>query len=85
MFTKPFKVASVSSNRNDFGLTGMILIAADGEAWQVGANDFNRRRKGEVIHVPVSGLAGRNFGFFGFEVPEPLPTAPIGVVGEVWV
>lgn len=34
---KQFKVASISSNPNSFGLFGHIMVAEDGEAWQVGA------------------------------------------------
>lgn len=82
--TKTFKVAAVSSNRNSFGLTGMILMARDGEAWQVGANDLNRRAKGTLIQVQVIGKRGRNFAALGFEIPERLSKAPRKVVAEVW-
>jgi hypothetical protein len=84
MSTKSFKVASVSSNRNSFGLTGLILIARDGEAWEVGANYLNVKAKGEVISVPIGGRHGRHFDCLGFEIPTPLPHAPEGVVAEVW-
>ena len=39
--TKSFKVVSVASNQNSFGLTGMILLAADGEAFEVAANSIS--------------------------------------------
>lgn len=82
--TKAFKVASVSDNTNSFGLTGMILIAADGEAYEVGASYLRVRKKGDVVLVPVVGKAGRNFASLGFEIPRKLPDAPAGVVEEVW-
>ena len=80
---KQFKVASVSDNTNDFGLYGMVLIALDGEAWQVGANSVNVKIKGAVLHVDVHGdsPAWENFGF---EIPEKLERPPAKVVSEVW-
>lgn len=82
--TKAFKVASVSDNTNSFGLRGMILIAADGEAYEVGASSLYVKTKGDVVHVPVVGKAGRNFGTLGLEIPRRLPDAPAGVIEEVW-
>ncbi|MBI2806113.1 MAG: hypothetical protein HYX68_14120 [Planctomycetes bacterium] len=82
--TKAFMVASVSENLNSFGLTGMILMAGDGEAWEVGASSLYVKAKGEIIHVPVVGKTGRNFASLAFEIPTRLPDAPAGVVDEVW-
>jgi hypothetical protein len=82
--TKAFNVASVSDNLNSFGLRGMILIAGDGEAWEVGASNLHVKKKGDVVQVPVVGKAGRNFAGLGFEIPRRLPDAPAGVVEEVW-
>lgn len=82
--SKVFKIASVSSNTNSFGLTGMILIARDGEAWQVGANSYYLRTKGDVVRVPLTGKRDRNFAALGFEIPEKLQDAPPPVVKEVW-
>jgi hypothetical protein len=83
--TKAFNVASVSDNLNSFGLRGMILIAHDGEAWEVGASYLHVKKKGDVVQVPVVGEAGRNFASLGFEIPRKLPDAPAGVVEEVWL
>ena len=78
MNTKLFKVASVSSNTNSFGLYGMILIAQNGEAWEVGANYLNVKKKGDIVH-------GDNWASYGFEIPRQLkPDAPKEVVKEVW-
>jgi hypothetical protein len=82
--TKPFRVASVSSNLNSFGLTGMILMARDGEAYEIGASSLYVKKKGDVVRVPVVGKFGRNFASLGFEIPRKLPDAPAGVVEEVW-
>lgn len=82
--TKAFTVASVSDNTNSFGLTGMILVAADGEAYEVGASYMHVKKKGDVVRVPVVGKTGRNFASLGFEIPRKLPDAPAGVIEEVW-
>lgn len=82
--TKAFKVASVSNDTNSFGLTGIILMAADGEAWEVGASYLHSQKKGDVIHVSCTGKTGRNFASLGFEIPRRLPDAPPGVIEEVW-
>ena len=61
---KQFKVASISSNANSFGLYGHVLMAEDGESWQVGRSRsgtslprrgkrFNARfRSGCLMHRP---------------------------------
>ena len=81
---KPFKVAAVSSNRNSFGLTGLVLIAQDGEAWQVGASQHHIKTKDDIVQVPVVGKQDRNFAALGFEIPERLPRPPAEAVAEVW-
>lgn len=82
---KEFKVASVSDNRNSFGLKGMILIAKDGDAWQAAANDINVKKKGEVLNVVLSPRGEPDWWSFGFEIPERLPQrASEAVVKEVW-
>jgi hypothetical protein len=82
--TKRFRVAAVSSNRNSFGLTGLVLVARDGTAYQVGASDLHVHRKGSVVAVPITGRRCLNFARLGFEIPERLPQAPPAVVAEVW-
>jgi len=77
--TKTYTVAAVSKNQNSFGLTGLILIAADGEVWQVGASYLHVKAKGSSVTVH-----NHDFGALGFEIPERLPNAPVGVVREVW-
>lgn len=76
---KAFKVVAVSSNQNSFGLTGMILMGRDGEAWEVAANSINLCRHGTVLKVQR-----HNFAAFGFEMPRQLPNAGRGVLAEVW-
>lgn len=76
MKNKLFKVVSVSKNVNSFGLRGHVLVARNGEAWEVGANHLNSKKIGEVVSLHGS--------FSDFEIPRRLPTAPKNVVDEVW-
>ena len=84
-FLKPFKVATVSSNTNSFGLRGMILMAEDGEAWEVAVNNLYEKNKGVTIYLPVvDGKTEVSCGHFPCEIPRQLPKAPKNVVQEVW-
>jgi len=74
--SKKFKVVTVSENTNSFGLYGMVLMAKDGEAWQVGANSINVKKKGDVITLENS------WAEHGFEIPEKLDNAPESVIQE---
>lgn len=78
-----FKVASVSENTNSFGLYGMILISDRGEAWQVGANNINVKKKGDICRVSVID-GDPDFARLGFEIPGRLDDPPSGVMGEIW-
>jgi hypothetical protein len=83
---KVFKIASVSANRNSFGLHGIILISRDGEGWQVGSQRTTIFKKGDVVNVPMDRDTGRlMFERHGFEIPEKLAlTAPGPVLSEIW-
>ena len=76
---KQFKVATVSKNTNSFGLHGMILMALDGEAWEVAANSINKKPAGTILNINPN-----SFASLGFEIPHQLPNAPDSVVNEVW-
>ena len=82
--TKPFKVVMVSSNQNSFGLTGMILLARDGEAYEVAASSLYVKPKGHVLKVPIVGTNQLNFARLGFELPRKLDVPPAGVVKAIW-
>ena len=83
---KHFIVVTVSKNTNSFGLRGMILMARDGEAWQVGANHLNVKKKGDLVRVPASAGPVREASWvaLGYEIPERLRKAPPRVAAEVW-
>ena len=89
-----FRVVSVSSNHNSFGLYGHILLNKSGEAFQ-GAR-FRRLKKGEDISVPATVRLCTetepyfeisreySFGECCFELVESLGLAPREVVHEVF-
>jgi len=57
----------------------MILLAQDGEIWEVAVNDHNVRRASEVIQADPSGFAQH-----GFEIPHRLNNVPAELVQTVW-
>lgn len=79
--TKQFRVAAISSNTNSFGLHNVVLIARDGEAWQVKASGFNVPKQGQQFEFEqtVGELIAQ-----GWELPEQISKAPAGVIAEVW-
>ena len=82
--SKQFKVASVSSNLNSFGLRGHVLVAEDGEAWQVGITAQFAKKQGEEVKVHYGDGGQLDWAWFGAEIPERLPDAPRNVVNEIW-
>jgi hypothetical protein len=86
---KSFILASVSTGPNAFGLWGHVLIAEDGETWEVArvrSGGFPVPwRKGEVVAVPVSGDDLKpDWASLHCEVPDQLPDAPPNIVAELW-
>jgi hypothetical protein len=90
---KQFKVASISSNPNSFGLYGHILVAEDGESWQVGRSRSGTSPKswvqGEVIDAPLMNDPVRHINSPAWqelhcEIPQRLPDAPPNVIAEIW-
>lgn len=80
---KKFKVVGISSNRNSFGLYGVILIAQDGDAWEVAASQHCIPRRGSVVTVPVEDSV-LLWSELGYEIPTALPVAPVPVIREAW-
>ena len=83
---KAFKVAAVSSNTNSFGLYGTVLLAKDGEAFEVAVNGVNKKVVGDIVQFPVRNgkTDPEATTHFFFEIPRILPKAPTKVVDEVW-
>jgi hypothetical protein len=82
---KAFRVAVVSGNTNSFGLTGLVIVAQDGMAWEVGVSTIHLRKKGDLVRLPMTNDQIEPTAEFMFEIPKRLvPDAPAAVVKEVW-
>ena len=75
-YQKEFKVVAVSTNTNSFGLRGVVMVARDGEAWQVGASHINVPKEGALVKLTFRSTAD-GFGLqkypdfpFNCEIPE---------------
>ena len=95
MATKAFKVAALSKNANSFGLYGHVLIAKDGEAWEVArcnGHSGNHVKVGDIILVPQATVIPENniphvyleWARLSFELPRRLTNAPAKVLADVW-
>jgi hypothetical protein len=82
--TKQFKVVARASKCNSFGLRGIVLLARDGEGWEVGANEINDKKMGEVLDVPLSEIGEPMWEKFGFEIPRRYTDAPPAVIIAVF-
>jgi hypothetical protein len=82
-----------SRNTNSFGLRGCILVAEDGEAWEIAVNDLNTPQHGRSYRVDgyrASTSDDRPYDFAdyacsrGWELPRRLPQAPQEAVDQAW-
>ena len=80
---KKFKVVTRSTNHNSFGLYGVVLVAADGTAFEVGANSVNLPAKDAVLEV-VKQDGRYLWEKFGFEIPRQLAPMPPEAVLQLW-
>lgn len=82
MKTKEFKVATVSNNANAFGLRGMIVVARDGEAWELAASYLNVLPMNTIFTV---NLDKRNNPIWNdYECPTLMKRPPASVIAEIW-
>ena len=87
-----FKVVSVSSTVNAFGLRGYILVAKSGEAWEVGRSDCHKWERGELVQAAqtrIKNAAGQVIRrtdpyFEGCEIPRRLPNADAAVLAKIF-
>lgn len=85
MPTKEFKVATVSSNTNDFGLYGMMLFARDGEVWEVAANSLHVKQIGDVVEVQLDEVSTiPDFTALSYEIPQRMIDCPQEIVESIW-
>lgn len=86
-YTKEFKVAAVSLNTNSFGLHGVIVIARDGEAWDLpvpAGFHLQEWPVGRAVKLSVqNGFPTPKPGAY-FEVASRREDAPPKVIELVW-
>jgi hypothetical protein len=80
---REFKVVTVSSNRNSFGLYGVILMDQGGEAYEAAHGQLELPKKGDVVKIP-SEKGQLSWAAAGYEIPRQLPAPPEEVINEVW-
>lgn len=87
---KRFIVASVSDNPNAFGLHGHILVAPDGEAWEVarsrhtGPSGDGLWNRGDNVRIMIDRSFRPLWHHHRCEVPQQLPDAPDAVLAELF-
>lgn len=83
--TKQFKIVATSRNTNSFGLHGIILIARDGEAWEIGVNYMHAPsfKDGALVTLGLDANGNPEFGP-GVEIPRRLRGATTDVIEELW-
>ena len=79
---KTFKVVSRSENANSFGLHGLVVVARDGEAWEIAANSIYDKQQGTSVYQNIDNP--KNPTFDGYELPRKLPQCPKDVVAEIY-
>ena len=80
-----FKIVSVSSNTNSFGLHGVVILAKSGTAFEIGMGSINNPTKGAELFCKIS-EQGNLLEIQGksYEIPRKLPNAPKEVIAEVF-
>jgi hypothetical protein len=90
MITSLFRVVSISTKPNSFGLHGHILVNRDGLAYEVGRSigPWNDAwLKGSDISIPMDQTArGQepNWTGMGIEIPRKLDKPPVSVLAEIF-
>jgi len=87
MDTKAFKLVSASANTGPFGHTGYIVVARDGDGWEVEriiGSGNPTWTKGDIIIVPLD-LNGRpQWERLSCEVTRPLAQCPPDLLKKWW-
>ena len=92
-YQKTFRVISISENTNSFGLTGHILVATDGETWEVAKSRYgdvrSQWKRGQDIIVPVVASEQGEFirfewGSLSCEIPCRKNDCPDSILKEIY-
>jgi len=89
---KLFRVVAISKTANPFGLSGHVLVACDGEAYEVGrcrCGDYPEKWTiGQDVNVPAELLPDDTpelkWAEISCEIPRRLPTCPAQVLAKIF-
>lgn len=86
MYLKKFVVASVSSNTNSFGLYGVVIVAKDGQTFEVACNRLNVPEKDEIVKVWLNEKTHNLLQIIGHncEIPTRLKDAPKSITSSLF-
>lgn len=79
-----FKVVSVSSNHNSFGLYGVIICDKSGLAFEIGVSQYNLPNKGNIVTGQVTEKGNLHSLPFGYEIPRKLAAPDAATLAEIW-
>lgn len=85
--TKKFRVVSVSDNTNSFGLHGIVLVAEDGVAFEVGRYNSGHNtewKQGADVVIPLDVNGKPTWAMVSVEIPRKLPKVPHAVLVEIF-
>lgn len=84
-YFETFKIVTVSSNTNSFGLYGVVILSKTGKAFEIGMGSINEPAKGQALIGELT-LSGDLVAIKGksYEIPRKLSPPPAEVILEVW-
>lgn len=92
--TEKFKVISVSTNTNSFGLHGVIIVSPLGKAFEVGITSQFAPKKDEMVNIdfpvtivndmPKVGELPISCNNATIEIPRKLPDCPQKILTEIF-
>lgn len=79
-----FKVVSISSNTNSFGLHGVVIVDKSGLAFEVGVSYINLPAKGNIFTGEVTENGNLHSLPFSYEIPRKLAAPDAATLAEIW-
>ena len=85
MIKDKFKVVSISTNANSFGLKGVMIVSKSGLAFEVAVGSIYVQKQGDVWNVlltdkrNISKIEGINY-----ELPRSVPAPSQDVIDAIW-
>lgn len=87
-YKERYKVITVSTNTNSFGLYQFVLVSKAGKAFKAHASFLNCPKKDTFIDAPLAISTAKivkpDFTRLGFELIEEQPNVPKNVLKEIF-